>query len=341
MIETIDCVFGGCGFIGSHLVEALLAQGRKVHVFDIQPWKYGHHDNLDVINLDIRKPIVYSFGRYDRVFHLAALSDIVPSIEHPVEYYNTNVTGTLNILEACKRYGVERFVYAASSSCYGMATNILKMDGTYGYKAIGENERLDGVIFPNFCPQYPYALTKYLGEQLVIHWAKVYKLPAISMRLFNVYGPRARTNGAYGAVFGVFLAQLANKSPLTVVGDGTQKRDFTYVTDVVDALIKAADSDIQGIYNVGSSNPVSINSIVEMLGSPEVAFVPSRPGEPDITHADISKIQRDLGWKPKVGIEEGIKILLENIESYRDAKVWTPETITQATKEWMLCLSST
>jgi UDP-glucose 4-epimerase len=180
-----------------------------------------------------------------------------------------------------------------------------------------------------------------LGEQLVMHWAQVYRLPAVSVRFFNVYGPRARTSGTYGAVFGVFLAQLLAGQPLTVVGDGEQTRDFTFVADVVDALITVSESDKIGeIYNVGSGQPVSVNELVRHLGSPQTVRIPKRPGEPDCTWADIAKIQRDLGWKPKVGFAEGVKVMLANIDYWRDAPVWTASRIAEATSDWFRFLDA-
>jgi UDP-glucose 4-epimerase len=184
-------------------------------------------------------------------------------------------------------------------------------------------------------PRYPYALTKYLGEQLVMHWAQVYRVPAVSARLFNVYGPRARTSGTYGAVFGVFLAQLLAGKPLTIVGDGEQTRDFTFVSDVVDALLAVADSDRLGeIYNVGSGSPASVNELVRLLGNPPSVHIPKRPGEPDCTWADISKIRRDLGWEPKISFSDGVAIMRQNIEYWRDAPVWTDSQIAEATSDW-------
>jgi len=305
-------VSGGAGNIGSHLVERLLADGEKVRVLDIQPWKYGSHPNLDVIQCDIRGPLPSFFG-VERVFHLAALADIVPSIDNPIEYYDTNVTGTLNVLEKCRQDGVKKFIYAASSSCYGM------------------NGGTTGVIEP----QYPYALTKYMGEQLAMHWSKIYGLDVTSLRLFNVYGPRSRTTGAYGAVFGVFLAQIANSKPLTVVGDGTQRRDFTYVTDVVNGIIMGAQ--YPGIYEVGTGNPVSVNDIVGALGGPQKVYIPKRPGEPDLT---ISMGEKPPGWHPSVSISEGVRLMLNNLHCYKDAPVWTPETVEVATKTWFERLSA-
>jgi len=183
-------------------------------------------------------------------------------------------------------------------------------------------------------PQYPYALTKLLGEQLVMHWAQIYGFPALSLRFFNVYGPRSRTSGSYGAMFGVFLAQKLAERPYTIVGDGTQARDFTYVTDIADAVCTAAASHVSGeIMNLGSGATVSVNRVVELLGGAST-YVPKRPGEPDQTFADISKVRRLLGWAPKVGIEDGVSRLLENIDYWRDAPVWDPDSIAEATRDW-------
>jgi len=255
------------------------------------------------------------------VFHLAALADIVPSIQQPLAYHKSNVDGTVATLEAARSAGVKRFVYAASSSCYGIPDKVPTSETA------------------PIRPMYPYALTKYLGEQYVLHWNKIYKLPSVSLRLFNVYGPRSRTSGAYGAVFGVFLAQkLANK-PFTVVGDGAQTRDFTFVTDVVDAFVQAAESKIEGeVLNVGSGKTYSVNHLVRLLGG-DVVHVPKRPGEPDCTFADTAKISRRLGWRPQVSFEEGVRIMLQHIDQWRHAPVWDEKSIAQATQDWHKYLS--
>jgi UDP-glucose 4-epimerase len=253
----------------------------------------------------------------ERIFHLAARADIVPSIQQPEAYFRANVDGTFAVLEAARHHGVRRLVYVGSSSCYGVPTAYPTPETA-----------------PADC-RYPYALTKYLGEQMVMHWAQVYRLPAVSVRFFNVYGPRARTSGTYGAVFGVFLAQLLARQPLTVVGDGEQTRDFTFVSDVVDALLTVAASDkIGDIYNVGSGKPVSVNELVRLLGSPPSVHIPKRPGEPDCTWADISKIRAELGWEPKVGFADGVRIMRDNINYWRDAPVWTASRIAEATSDW-------
>ncbi|MBA3044509.1 NAD-dependent epimerase/dehydratase family protein, partial [archaeon] len=251
------------------------------------------------------------------VFHLAALADIVPSIQNRLEYHKANVDGTASILEASRKAGIERFVYAASSSCYGIPD----------IYPTPENAEIRYM--------YPYALTKYVGEQYVLHWEKVYGLPAISLRLFNVYGPRARTSGTYGAVFGVFLAQKLAEKSFTVVGDGKQTRDFVFVTDVVEAFVLAAKSTLKNdIFNVGAGNPQTVNRLVELLGGEDVVHISKRPGEPDCTFADISKIKKKLGWKPKVSFEEGVKLMLDNIDYWKDAPVWDKKSITEATKDW-------
>ena len=328
-----DLVTGGAGFIGNHLVDRLLQDGRDVRVID--NFSVGRRANLEhhrgnpaleIIECDVAdKTTVSSLSRgIDRIFHLAARADVVPSIQEPEAYFRANVDGTFSVLEAARTHDVKRVVYVASSSCYGVPE-------TY---PTPETTAAD--------PRYPYALTKYLGEQLAMHWASVYSLPCASVRFFNVYGPRARTSGTYGAVFGVFLAQLLAGKELTIVGDGEQTRDFTFVSDVVDALVTVAASDKVGeIYNVGSGRPVSVNELVRLLGSPPSVNIPKRPGEPDCTWADITKISNELGWKPKVPLSEGVKVMLENMDYWRDAPVWTADTIKDATADWFKFLGPT
>jgi UDP-glucose 4-epimerase len=288
-------ITGGCGFIGSHVAEQLLELGHTVTIVDNLASgrlenisSFEKHPKLRLVLADINnyEKMLDALEGIDWVFHLAGVADIVPSIESPDVYFKNNVVGTFNVLQAARQAGVKRLVYAASSSSYGIPKKYPTPE--------------TAVIQP----EYPYALTKYMGEELVLHWARIYMLPAISLRLFNVYGPRARTSGAYGAVFGVFLAQKINGRPFTVVGNGEQTRDFTYVTDVARAFILAAQSDARAVaLNVGSGKHYSVNYLVRLLGGDKI-YVPKRPGEPDCTYADISKIKKLIGWTPKVTFEE-------------------------------------
>lgn len=324
-------VTGGAGFIGSHLTERLLEAGHDVVVVDDfscgrlkNLGTFETHSGLTVQRVDIRDraSLAPCFAGVDWVFHLAGLADIVPSIEAPDLYFSTNVLGTLNVLECARSAGVQRFLYAASSSSYGIP-DVYPTPETAPVR-----------------PQYPYALTKHMGEELVLHWAQTYKLPALSLRLFNVYGPRSRTTGAYGAVFGVFLAQKIHDKPFTVVGDGVQTRDFTYVTDVADAFIRAAGSDVSGeAMNVGSGDHYSVNRLVSLLGG-DVVHIPKRPGEPDTTFADVSKIRRLLGWHATVPFEVGVGNMLAHLEDWRDAPLWDPASITRATESWFRYLGT-
>jgi UDP-glucose 4-epimerase len=324
-------VTGGAGFIGSHLVERLLADGHQVTVLD--NLSTGRLENLaavagnssltihrvDITQVESIRP---HFSGIEWVFHLAARADIVPSIQQPLVYHSVNVGGTVAVLEASRAADVRRLIYAASSSCYGIPDQIPTPEAA------------------PIKPMYPYALTKYLGEQCVMHWNQVYRLPCVALRLFNVYGPRARTSGAYGAVFGVFMAQKLAEKPFTVVGDGTQTRDFTFATDVADAMVTTATSEIAGeVFNVGSGNTYSINYLVSLLGG-QVVYVPKRPGEPDCTFGDTTKIAHKLGWRPKVSFEEGVEYMMRDIGHWREAPVWNEKTIKEATREWFAYLGS-
>ena len=315
-------VTGGAGFIGSHLVDHLLAKNYEIIVID--NFCTGSLNNISniskkvsIINHDIRNPLPSKiFNNCSIVFHLAALADIVPSIERPLEYMSTNVQGTVNVLEAARESNVARFIYTASSTCYGLTSNF----------PTTENEKI--------VPTFPYALSKYLGELVFFHWLNLYGLCGLSLRLFNVYGPRARTTGNYGAVMGVFLAQKIAHKPFTVVGDGNQVRDFTYVSDVARAFILAGESKISGeAINIGTQNPQSINRLVELLNG-EKEFIPKRPGEPEKTHADIAKAKNLLKWEPQIAFENGVENVLNQIKLWEDAPLWSKEDIGKATSTW-------
>jgi UDP-glucose 4-epimerase len=328
--KPLAVVTGGAGFIGSHMVDLLVSEGFRVHVVDnlvggrLQNLRQ-HENDPDVVvdERDIRSlaPDDAAFAGARYVFHFAGIGDIVPSIERPIDYMSTNVMGTVHVLEASRHAEAKKFVYAASSSCYGLAPVPTTEDAP-------------------IVPEYPYALSKYQGEQAVFHWGKVYNLPVNSIRIFNAYGTRFRTSGAYGSVFGVFLAQKVNGKPFTRVGDGTQRRDWVYVSDIARAFYAAAVTDKeQEVFNVGTGNPQTVNRLIQLLQG-DIVELPKRPGEPDCTWADISKIQRALGWGPKLTLEEGIKIMLDNIEYWREAPVWDVAKIEQATKTWFRYLKN-
>lgn len=327
--KKIALVTGGAGFIGSHMVDLLLARGFKVRVIDNlvggNLFNISHHkDNVDVTfeEKDIRSyeegdPL---FKDVTYIFHFAGIGDIVPSIEKPKDYLSVNVQGTVHMLQCARVAGVKKFVYAASSSCYGIAQTPTREDHPIS-------------------TLYPYALSKYLGEQAAFHWCQVYGLPVNSVRIFNAYGTRSRTTGAYGAVFGVFLKQKIAKKPFTVVGDGSQTRDFLYVSDVAKAFLAAAETEKKGeIYNIGAGKPQSVNSLVSLLQG-DITYIPKRPGEPDCTHADITKITSELGWKPEISFEEGVKMLVKEIDYWRDAPLWDENSIAKATESWFRYLS--
>ena len=242
--------------------------------------------------------------------------ELIPSIEYPYNYFKNNALNSTLLIDLIRRkYKVKKFIYAASSSCYGLSD--IKTS---------ENVKIN--------IQHPYAFSKYVGEQAVLHWGKIYKIPTISIRIFNAYGPRSRTTNVYGAVIGVFIKQLITKKPLTIVGDGSQKRDFLYITDLCDAFYKAAISKSKNeIFNLGSGKPQSVMSLAKMIFN-KYTYLPWRPGEPKKTHANINKIQIQLKWFPKVSLKRGIKNVLKNIDWWNDAPLWTPSKIKKATKNW-------
>lgn len=319
-------VTGGAGFIGSHAVDQLVEQGYHVRIIDnliggreSNLAKHSRGGNITLDKRDIRQISAQDsvFKEVEFLIHFAGMGDIVPSIDKPTEYMSVNVMGTVAALEGARHNRISKFVYAASSSCYG---------------ANPDSPTTESAPIK---PEYPYALSKYLGEESVFHWHKVYKLPANSIRIFNAYGPRVRTTGAYGAVFGVFFKQKLAGKPYTVVGDGSQTRDFIFVADVARAFIMAAQAETSGqIYNVGAGSPQSVNRLIELLGGGEVEHLPRRPGEPDCTWADISKIKRELGWTPRVSFELGVEEMLKDIDLWRDAPLWDRHSIAEATKGW-------
>jgi UDP-glucose 4-epimerase len=328
-MKKVAIVTGGAGFIGSHLVDLLLIKKYKVIVID--DLSGGHKKNISYHkknkdfffikkNICEKKIQKLKLGKVDYIFHFAGKGDIVPSIEQPTLYFETNVSGTINILELARNLKVKKFIYAASSSCYGLAK-----------VPTSENHPLD--------PKYPYALSKLMGEEICQHWSKLYKIPYISIRIFNAYGPRVKTTGSYGAVFGVFFKQKLSGEPFTLVGNGKQKRDFLYVKDVVLAFFMCAISNKKNqVYNLGAGSPQSILSLIKILKG-QFIKIPKRPSEPDCTWANITKIKKEIKWKPKTSFKNGVNIMLKDINKWKDAPLWNPFKIRKATKTWFKFLS--
>ena len=300
MKGSTSIITGGAGFIGSNLAEHLVNIGHKVVVLDNfvsgnkSNLSHLKKKNLKIIKIDISnsKNLDKYFKGTDYIFHLAALAQIIPSIKYPKKYFKNNVIGTIKVLEAAKKVKIKKFIYAASSSCYGVPKNI----------PTSENDEID--------LRNPYAVTKFVGEEIVMKYASIFKMPNISFRFFNVYGPRLNISGQYSAVIGNFLSQTKKNKKLTIVGDGKQTRDFIHVDDLANAFIKVIKSKkVNKIYNLGSGKKTSINLIAKIFGGKK-KFIPIRPGEPKNSLANISKIKKEIKWKPKISIEEGIKKLL-------------------------------
>jgi UDP-glucose 4-epimerase len=323
-MSKIALVTGVAGFIGSHLADRLLSLNYQViGIDDLSNGKIENTNNfINHPNFMFRESKIQSADLEKiapdctHIFHLAGLADIVPSINNPENYFLANTYATLKIMEYAKSKPIKKIVYAASSSCYGADP------------AIPTSEDNDIKC------EYPYALTKFQGEEIVQHFGKLFDIPHISLRLFNVYGPKSRTNGTYGAVMGVFLAQKIAGVPLTIVGNGEQKRDFIFINDVVNAFVLSAESIVSGeIFNIGYGKPRSVNELANLISKNQVN-IPKRPGEPETTWANISKAKDLLGWVPKTDLESGIEVILSQIDNWKSAPVWTPAKIEEATKLW-------
>ena len=319
-------ITGGAGFMGGHLVDACIARGYSVTVVDNlsvgRRANFSHHEKSPLFrflqaSVEETEKLKACFKGADWVFHFAARTDPLASLENPLAFHRSNVEGTLSVLEVARQAGVKRFIYAASSSCYGNSKS----------KAFTEKSKLN--------PLHPCALTKQMGEAYVLQWCRTYGVPAVSLRYFNVYGPRVGANGADIRAFAVFLSQQLHGKPLTVMGDGEQTRDFIYISDAITATLMAAESAVVGeVFNVASGRAHSINQLVQLMGAKEVVHLPARPGNPQHSLGDIRKIQKSLGWEPEVSLAEGVQRVLKRIEDWRDAPVWTSESVERATAQW-------
>jgi UDP-glucose 4-epimerase len=293
-------VLGGAGFIGSNIVDELLVQGHEVLVLDnfsegkmenLSRWK--NHPRLEVVRGDIRDfdTVRRACDHRDWVFHLAAMSRIQPSITDPLLAWHQNIIGTGNVLEACRLGEVKRVVYSASSSAFGQRNSPpMKED------------------MPTDCLN-PYSLSKKVGEEMMEVYRRLYGLSTVSLRYFNVYGPRHQEEGSYATVIAIFRRQKRLGQPMTVVGTGEKRRDFTFVTDVVRAnMLAVMNRDAHGVFNIGTGKNYSINEVADLVGG-EKTYIPDRPAEALVTLADYSKARSTLGWDPKISLKQGLEII--------------------------------
>tara|TARA_B100000029_G_scaffold485088_1_gene538021 strand:- start:93 stop:995 length:903 start_codon:yes stop_codon:yes gene_type:complete len=294
-------VTGGAGFIGSHLVDRLINEGHEVHVID--NLSTGKSENINEKAEWYLKDVSwnYDFSMFegaDVVFHLACLARVQPSIENPLEYHEKNVNGLVNVLEACRKYNVKRLVFSSSSSVYGDV----------------EQKDLPTLEESPLNPMSPYALHKFIGEEYCKLYSELYGIETVSLRYFNVYGDRQPTEGAYCLVMGVFAQQRLNDEPMTIRGDGEQRRDFTYVGDVVDANMRVAFSETKwdgDVFNIGNGDNRSVNEIADMIGGDRVTVDPVV--EPRETLSDNSLARTVFGWEPTGNLEKWIPKWKEKI----------------------------
>ena len=290
-------VTGGCGFIGSHIVDRLCSLGFEVIVIDDlsapENEMFYFNNQASYVKKDISKEgCSDEFSNVDCVFHLAARSRIQPTISSPASCFEVNVVGTQRVLEWSRDKGVKRVVYSSTSSLYGHQNKI----------PFSPN-------MPADCLN-PYSLSKWMGEQICKLYYQVYSLQPVVLRYFNVYGPREPVKGTYAPVIGLFKRQFEKGDPITAVGDGEQRRDFTYIDDVVDANIIAMNFNTTNFktYNIGTGKNYSINEIARLIGGDQIKAetISERPAEVRETLADISDTLRETSWKPKSNLEDMI-----------------------------------
>jgi len=283
-------VTGGAGFIGSNLVEQLLEQGDMVVVVDNESANtheetYWNDDAINV-EMDVNDPAMKNVVTgIDRIFHLAADISIPYSIKNPAATYSNNVHGLLNVLEVARKSDIKNVVFSSTAAIYGLTD-----------KVCVETDTPD--------PLNPYAVSKLAGEYLMKMYNDLYGIKAVSLRYFNVYGPRQSNTGQYAPVVGIFQKQKEQNSALTIVGDGKQTRDFVHVSDVAAANILVSESDATGVYNVGTGIEYSVNQIADMISDVQ-RNIPPRVGEARRSLSDSSKLQ-SLGWKPQIKLEDWV-----------------------------------
>jgi UDP-glucose 4-epimerase len=321
-VAELSLVTGGAGFIGSHLVDALVKAGRPVRVFDDFSTglraNLGHHEGgVEVVEGTLTDPdaVTRAVQGVGAVYHLGALASVARSVETPLVSHAACATGTLNLLDAARRNGVRRVVYAASSSAYGGA-------GGEG----GQREDLP------VAAKSPYAAAKLAGELYCQAFAHTYGLETVRVRFFNIFGPRQRADSPYSGVIALFTAAMSRGETPTIQGDGTQSRDFTYVANAVQALMKAAEAPgVSGnVYNVGTGSTVSVRELVHALNrvlgtNLEPTLVASRAGDVKFSQADISRTRRDLGYDPTVPFEDGLR---RTVEAYLQTRGNSPSSTT-------------
>jgi len=299
-------VTGGAGFIGSNLVDELIKQGHEVIVVDDESaesnsqfyWNFQAKNYwVSILDKD-RLNEIFEEHKPEYVFHLAAFARIPPSIKNPVLSCEVNVVGSCNVLQCCRNHGVKRVMYSGTSSAYGLKNKPpLKEDMT--------RDCLN-----------PYSVSKTAAEDLFKMYYTLYGLECVIFRYFNIYGERQPLKGQYAPVVGIFLRQKQAAEELTIVGDGTQRRDFTHVSDVVRANIMAAETEnkdaLGEVFNIGTGKNHSVNEIADMIDNKQVN-IPPREGEAKTTLADISKIKNLIGWEPKVDIQDWINQQVNNV----------------------------
>ena len=324
MKNNRSLVTGAAGFLGSHLVDQLIKLDHEVVALDILPidqWtNLSHWENspkLKRIQIDINQILTSdpNFKDIDFIFHLAGIECSTRSLIEPELFFGTNVMGTMKVLEAAKESGAKRIIYASSSEVYGEAnTPTLETD--------------------QLCPQSPSALSKMQAEENIFHWSSLFNIEAVSLRIFNCYGPRDNSISSFGNGFASLIAQAIQKTPLTFSGEKEQVVDFVYCTDVANAFVTAATQGRDGeAYNIGSGKPHTLEEVATLLKSNQSEFIASK-ADIEKVWADISKFQFDSNWQPRVPLASGIEFCLEESSKLKNNKTWNSKELIQFLEPW-------